>query len=152
MPDVSSGTGAGFLALASFAVTNISTPPAVASVNPASISAAIVAIHGNMGHGEMICSMPPCQLAWQFLRDHIEAVFFDHGRITVVGSVNDLRLPFRTEGQIDRASIHLDSGQKANEPQRRARLEMISLQGRPISRLHQVEYGRPMVAKLPELN
>jgi hypothetical protein len=48
----------------------------------------------------------------QFLRDHIEAVIFDHGRITVVGSVNDLKLPFRIEGQIDRASIRLNSSRE----------------------------------------
>jgi hypothetical protein len=61
----------------------------------------------------------------QFLRDHIEAVIFDHGRITVVGSVNDLKLPFRIEGQIDRASIRLNSSQKANEAPRRARTRPI---------------------------
>jgi site-specific DNA recombinase len=77
----------------------------------------------------------------QFLRDHIEAVIFDHGRITVVGSVNDLKLPFRIEGQIDRASIHLNSSQKANEAQRRARLKMIPLQDRPISRRDQFAVG-----------
>ena len=85
------------------------------------------------------------------MRDHIEAVIFDHGRITAVGSVNDLKLPFRIEGQIDRASIHLNSSQKANEAQRRAKLKTISLQDRPISRPHRVEYGRLMVAELPEL-
>jgi hypothetical protein len=62
------------------------------------------------------------------LRDHIEAVICDHGRITAVGSVNDLKLPFRIEGQIDRGSIHLNSSRKANEAQRRAKLKTISLQ------------------------
>jgi site-specific DNA recombinase len=46
-----------------------------------------------------------------FLRDHIEKIIFNHGKLTIVGSLplqgatTDTKLPFRIEGEIDRAVI-----------------------------------------------
>jgi site-specific DNA recombinase len=46
----------------------------------------------------------------QFLRGHVERIFFDHGKVTIVGNVgvpspatNEKELQFRIEGEIDRA-------------------------------------------------
>ena len=47
----------------------------------------------------------------EFMRDHVERVIFNHGKIAIVGSVpvrstpTETKLPFRIEGEIDRWAI-----------------------------------------------
>jgi len=54
----------------------------------------------------------------QFLRDHVEEIVFDRGRITIVGSVpmqgtpNETKLAFRIEGEIDRWSVRSQASRR----------------------------------------
>ena len=49
----------------------------------------------------------------QFLRGHVERIFFDHGKVTIVGNVavptKEEKLQFRIEGEIDRATARSKS-------------------------------------------
>jgi hypothetical protein len=60
------------------------------------------------------CSRPARNSsAVQFLRGHIERIFFDHGKVVIVGNVavptQEEKLQFRIEGEIDSASAHSKS-------------------------------------------
>jgi hypothetical protein len=54
----------------------------------------------------------------KFLKDHIEEIVFDRGRITIVGSVpiqgapNETKLPFRVKGEVDRWSVRSQASRR----------------------------------------
>jgi hypothetical protein len=49
----------------------------------------------------------------QFLHGHIERIFFDHGKVTIVGNVavptKEKKLEFRIDGEIDSATARSKS-------------------------------------------
>ena len=69
----------------------------------------------------------------QFLRDHIQAIIFDHGSIAIVGTIAEAQLPFRIEDQIDRAAIRLNSALKGSKAALEVRFKTQSLSVRSIS-------------------
>lgn len=55
----------------------------------------------------------------QFLRDHVEKMVFDRGKITITGSVpirgaapTQAKLPFRIEGEVNRAVVRSRASRK----------------------------------------